>query len=215
MVEALIDAYGEDIGCGYDIGCRFSATIRDSLIGPRAKEAGFRCLVGSFHGHAHNRLCQLSNLATYVKGLGLEDLEGCERFFSRSNALASALRYASIFHRIQKIAQYAKHCDENDTSQNLSKSANKILAYAVTNMITGKFLVNNYRQALKIIAGEGSLSTAMKSRGISADDFEQWLVEERAYLKSLGKEPEEETLNLDYFQKLLELRRLECVSTGA
>lgn len=121
MVDALIEAYGNDIGCGYDIGCRFSATIRKSAIGAKAKKANFRCLVGSFHGHAHNRLCQLKNLATYVKGLGLEDLEGCERFFSRSNALASSLRYASVFHRIQKIAQFAKHCDETDTLQNLSK----------------------------------------------------------------------------------------------
>lgn len=121
VVEALLDAYGDDIGCGYDIGCRFSATIRKSPLGQRAKKSGFRCLVGSFHGHAHNRLCQLSNLATYVKGLGLEDLEGCERFFSRSNALASALRYASIFHRIQKIAQYVNHLDETDTLQNICK----------------------------------------------------------------------------------------------
>ncbi|KAJ7603085.1 hypothetical protein B0H17DRAFT_1222587 [Mycena rosella] len=46
-----------------------------------------------------HRLCQLQLLANYIKGLGLEDLEGCERFFSKSNGLARSVRYASRFHR--------------------------------------------------------------------------------------------------------------------
>ena len=55
-------------------------------------------LVGVFHGHAHCQLCQLENLATYINGLGLEDLETCERTFSKSNALATMTRHASMFH---------------------------------------------------------------------------------------------------------------------
>ena len=90
-------------------------------LGPRARQLRHTCLVGAFHGHAHNRLCQLSHLATYVKGLGLEDLEGCERAFSKSNALAAALRYASIFHRKQAIAAYFEHNDTFEVYQNLSK----------------------------------------------------------------------------------------------
>jgi len=77
-------------------------------------------LVGIFHGHAHNRLCQLQYLATYVKGMGLEDLEGCERFFSKSNALATSVRHSSIFHRKQKITEFVRHMDTNETYQNLS-----------------------------------------------------------------------------------------------
>jgi hypothetical protein len=53
--------------------------------------------------------------------MGLEDLEGCERFFSKSNALASSLRYASIFHRQQKIVEFMKHMDVFETYYNLSK----------------------------------------------------------------------------------------------
>jgi hypothetical protein len=36
--------------------------------------------------------------------MGLEDLEGCERFFSRSNAMAGLVRYASTFHRLQTLS---------------------------------------------------------------------------------------------------------------
>ena len=53
--------------------------------------------------------------------MGLEDLEGGERYFSKSNALASSIRHASVFHRKQKIVEFAKHMDQNETYQNLSK----------------------------------------------------------------------------------------------
>lgn len=71
--------------------------------------------------------------------------------------------------------------------------------------------MNNYKQALKILAGENALQEAMKARGIKGQDFTQWLIDEKEYLVALGKEPAEETLQLDYFQKLLELCRLEYV----
>jgi hypothetical protein len=120
VVEVLLDALGIRLGAGYDIGCKFGTTLDLSELGPLARQLDYKSLVGSFHGHAHNRLCQLSHLATYVKGMGLEDLEGCERFFSKSNALASSLRYASVFHRQQKIVEFIKHMDAFETSRNLS-----------------------------------------------------------------------------------------------
>lgn len=119
-VKALLDAFGIDIGGGYDIGCKFGITLSRSPLGSRAKSLNYRALVGSFHGHAHNRLCQLRFLATYVKGMGLEDLEGGERFFSKSNALASAIRHAGVFNRKQRIVGFAIHMDQNETYQNLS-----------------------------------------------------------------------------------------------
>lgn len=119
IVEALLDAFGPNIGGGYDIGCKFGMTLARSELGPRARELHYQALVGSFHGHAHNRLCQLRNLATYVPGMGVEDLECCKRFFS--NALASSLWYTSIFHRQQKIVKYIKHNDSFEVFQNLSK----------------------------------------------------------------------------------------------
>lgn len=120
-VKALLDAFGFNIGGGYDIACKFGITLSRSPLGRRAKHLNYKALVGSFHGHAHNRLCQLRFLATYVKGMGLEDLEGGERFFSKSNALASSIRHASVFNRKQKIVEFAKHMDQNETYQNLSK----------------------------------------------------------------------------------------------
>lgn len=119
-VKTLLDAFGAKIGGGYDIGCKFTTTLGRSELGERARELCYTPLVGSFHGHAHNRLCQLSHLATYVEGMGLEDLEGCKQFFSKSNALAASVRYSSVFHRKQRILEYIKHMDTFETSHNLS-----------------------------------------------------------------------------------------------
>ncbi|KAJ7890953.1 hypothetical protein B0H14DRAFT_3081615 [Mycena olivaceomarginata] len=88
------------------------STLKNSELGDKARTNRFKSLVRSFHGHAHNRLCQLSFLATYVEGLGLEDLKGCERYFSRSNALAKSVRYASKFHRRQEITTFMKQIDD-------------------------------------------------------------------------------------------------------
>ncbi|KAJ3519263.1 hypothetical protein NMY22_g13286 [Coprinellus aureogranulatus] len=188
VVEALINVFGKDIGAGYDIGCQFQTTLGQSRLGMRAREAGYKSLVGAFHGHAHNRICQLSHLATYVPGMGIEDLEGCERIFSKSNALANSVRYASRFHRQQSIVEFFKHINVNDASENLSK-----------------FIVNNYRQALLILQGESEVKTTMELRGITSDDVMRWLEEERAYLLALKKEPIEETIHMDYYQQLVKL----------
>src|ERR1700679_590691 len=117
----MLDIFGPDLALGYDIGCRFSTTLDNSPLGDKARKNNHRCLVGAFHGHAHNRLCQSRFLATYVKGLGLEDLEGCERFFAKSNALASSTRYASTFHRRQAISEYATYTGKFETYPNLSE----------------------------------------------------------------------------------------------
>ena len=122
MLARLFNAFGEGLGGGYDIGCRFQTTLNTSSLGPHAEALNFKALVPAFHGHAHRRLCQLRHLALYVQGLGLEDLEGCERTFSKSNGLAAAMHYASIFHRRQAIAGYFQHNDEHEVYQNLSKS---------------------------------------------------------------------------------------------
>jgi hypothetical protein len=121
MIDALLDALGDRLGAGYDIGCHTAATISKSDLNQKASKKLLTMLVGAFHGHGHNRLCQLKYLATYVKGLGLEDLEGCERYFSKSNALAKAVRYASRFHRQQEITTYMKNFDTFETYTNLSE----------------------------------------------------------------------------------------------
>ncbi|KII93196.1 hypothetical protein PLICRDRAFT_383096 [Plicaturopsis crispa FD-325 SS-3] len=194
ITEKLLDAFGDRLGGGYDIGCKFKTTLNNSSLGARARLLHHTSLVGAFHGHAHQRLCQLSHLATYVKGLGLEDLEGCERAFSQSNALAPAIRYASVFHRQQAIATYFEHHDNFEIYANLTT-----------------FLFNNYKQALDILSdGEVALPLAMANLNITDRQvFELWLAEEKEYLVGLQKEPEEETLQMEYWQKLVNLRGSE------
>ncbi|KIJ64310.1 hypothetical protein HYDPIDRAFT_90572, partial [Hydnomerulius pinastri MD-312] len=206
VTAKLMDAFGANLGAGYDIGCRFKTTLSRSSLGPLAQSLHHTSLVNAFHGHAHNRLCQLDNLTTYVEGLGLEDLEGCERTFSKSNGLASAVRYATSFHRRQAIACYFEHNDDYEIFANLST-----------------FLLNNYKQASNILYnGKTSLPLLKRQLGVEDNNvFEHWLSEEREYLKSLLSEPEEETLQMQYWQKLInlsgsekDLRELDANSGG-
>ena len=120
-IEKMLDTFGADLGGGFDVGCHIETTLMNSALGPRAAALNYKSLVDAFHGHAHNRLCQLSHLASYTNGLGIEDLGVCERAFSRSNGLAGIVRHMSIFHRMQAIALYFENTDHLETYQNLSK----------------------------------------------------------------------------------------------
>ncbi|KIN95222.1 hypothetical protein M404DRAFT_34342 [Pisolithus tinctorius Marx 270] len=93
IVSRLMKVFGADLEGGYDIGCQFSTTLAKSVIGKDIEQNQHTCLVPAFHG------------------LGLEDLETCERTFSKSNALASSLCYASAFHHQQAINAYFSHND--------------------------------------------------------------------------------------------------------
>lgn len=44
---------------------------------------------------------------------------------------------------------------------------------------------------------------------INESVFEEWLIEEREYLQGLRKEPEQETLQMEYWQKLVNLQGSE------
>ncbi|KAJ7829012.1 hypothetical protein B0H14DRAFT_3088175 [Mycena olivaceomarginata] len=182
ITNQLLQAFGPDLGVGYDIGCGFSSTVRDSPIGPLAEAMNLKMLVGAFHGHAHNRSCQLKHLATYVLGLGLEDLEMCERFFSKSNGLARGR---------PAIVTYLAHMDTFETYANLSMYF---------------LLVNNYKQALEQIDLEDSLKFAMDQAGISGPEVcEERLKQEQEYLRGLSKEPEAETDQMEYYTRLVHL----------
>ncbi|KAF8187398.1 hypothetical protein K438DRAFT_1907534 [Mycena galopus ATCC 62051] len=174
--NALMDVFGKDIGFGYDIGCGHAKTLKNSPLGPKAKEHNFRMLVGAFHGHAHNRRCQLKYLATYVEGMGIEDLEGCEHLFSKSNRLSRSVRYASVFHRKQTIRAYLAHVDTFDT-------------YAVS-----------------ILDTEKSVKYAMAQAGVTEEMMKTRLEEEKVYLDGLLVEPEEETDQMEYYQQLVNLQ---------
>ncbi|KAG1777172.1 hypothetical protein EV702DRAFT_1045562 [Suillus placidus] len=113
--------------------------------------------------------------------LGLEDLETCE---------PSTLRYASVFHCQQLIAMYFEHNNEYEVYPSL-----------------GTFLHNNYKQALNILSDdEINLKKLMQDIHILDESvFERWLQEERDYLHGLRSEPEHETLQMEYWQKLVNL----------
>ncbi|KAJ7222792.1 hypothetical protein C8J57DRAFT_1440271 [Mycena rebaudengoi] len=200
IVDALLDAFGPKLGVGYDIGCGFGTTVCNSPLGKKAKDLKMKTLVGAFHGHAHNRLCQLEYLANYVPGMGLEDLEGCERLFSKSNFLARSVRYASIFHRKQTIVSYMSHHDDFESYANLSA-----------------FLVNNYWQAIEIIDGEPALQVAMQAAGIQdVSEFRKRLDMEKKYLTDLKTDDKENTLQMEYYQKLVNLEdRKQAIGEGS
>ncbi|KAJ7584894.1 hypothetical protein C8J56DRAFT_789427, partial [Mycena floridula] len=118
ILDCFFGVLPKQLGGGYDIGCSFDVTLRKSRLGPKALEALYASLVGLFHGYSHNRLCQLLKLVLYLDGMGLEDFETCERYFSASNGLATTIRHASIFHRRQAISEYARHYDSFHTYAN-------------------------------------------------------------------------------------------------
>jgi hypothetical protein len=72
--------------------------------------------------------------------------------------------------------------------------------------------VNNYKQALSILDSRPALEKSMKNLGVETEAaFEGWLEEEYAYLSGLLKEPLEETLQMEYYQKLVSLEDSEYV----
>ena len=119
IVNRLIDVFGTKIGCAYDIGCAFSKTLENSSLSQKANDAAFRLMVGAFHGHAHNRRCQLQWHPLYIRGTGHSEGEGCEHVFSSSNDLARSTRHATRFHRHQSIEEHFNFWDQ-DKYANLS-----------------------------------------------------------------------------------------------
>ncbi|KIO08868.1 hypothetical protein M404DRAFT_133564, partial [Pisolithus tinctorius Marx 270] len=85
---------------------------------------------------------------------------------------------------------YFEHNDELEVYANLTK-----------------FLLNNYKQALDLLSnGRLTLERLMRELGVSdPDTFKLWLDEEREYLGSLLREPVEETLQMEYWQRLVNL----------
>jgi hypothetical protein len=76
--------------------------------------------------------------------------------------------------------------------------------------IAGKFLVDNYHQALEILEGEAALLALTRQHGVTDTSvFKDWLVEEKKYLEGLLAEPPEETLEMDYYEARVRLDGFE------
>ncbi|KAG1800235.1 uncharacterized protein HD556DRAFT_1207086, partial [Suillus plorans] len=87
IIKKLLAVYGKNGGCAYDIGCTFSKTLSNSSLGTQAHELDFRLMMGAFHGHTHNRRCQLNWHPMYIPGIGHTEGKGCEHIVSSSNEL--------------------------------------------------------------------------------------------------------------------------------
>ncbi|KAJ6609004.1 hypothetical protein B0H10DRAFT_2166451 [Mycena sp. CBHHK59/15] len=161
MVRHLLDKYGADIGIGYDIMCAFWKTLRRSSLSADVTAMRLRGVVPAFHGHAHNRACQIGWHQLYVDGVGLEDFEECERTFALSNHLASSTRLATVFHRQQQIEEHFQFHDQDKHA------------------LSGDFIYQNYRQALeKIALNREQLAELEQSLGTTAEDYEKDHLEE-------------------------------------
>jgi hypothetical protein len=209
MVNKLMDVYGSNIACGYDIGCAFTKTLASSSLGRRARELHLRLLTGAFHGHSHHRGCQLDYHPQYIKGIGLTDAEGCERIFSASNAIASGTRHASKFHRHQAIEEHFAFWDE-DKYAALSEC---LVQFGTGQSLThprllGTFLHNHYREALAIVQSWPAQMAQISSQlQVTEADFESYLEQERQYLCSRTHEPQEESLRFHYVETLEQLAK--------
>ncbi|KAF8525693.1 hypothetical protein JB92DRAFT_2535410, partial [Gautieria morchelliformis] len=180
-IDRLLSVLPPGLGLGYDIACSFSMTLRQSLLGKRQQMTGLRMVVPAFHGHAHNRFCQLGSHILMSQGFGLEDLETCERVFSASNSVARLTRHATQFHRRQFIEMFFRQWDAEKYEH------------------LGQFLLNNYKQALEILRDMPvRIQSLLPGRHISDAQFSTWLQEEHKYLNSKKSEPEKDILATQY-----------------
>ncbi|TFK65041.1 hypothetical protein BDN72DRAFT_736735, partial [Pluteus cervinus] len=194
VVNKLLDTYGKNQLPGYDIGCTFEKTTDKSSIGPKARELNLQFVVDSFHGHAHNRPCQLNYHPLYRNGVGLEDFGTCERIFSCSNSVARLIRHSSHFHWRQFIDLHFTQWDE-DRYEDLSN-----------------FLLNNYKQAVRIITSYTPIVEKLKDTlQITDDDFPRWILEEKEYLASLSKKEKISQDAVSYVTRLSALEAFEYV----
>jgi hypothetical protein len=73
-------------------------------------------------------------------------------------------------------------------------------------------LCSKYQRALEIKSMYSALRQSMWELSMqSRDEFETWREKEKAHLCSLSKEPKQETLEMEYFQKLVNLRDTKYV----
>jgi hypothetical protein len=87
-------------------------------------------VVLAFHGHGHNRSCQVSWHPMYIDGIGMEDFAECECTFSLSNNLAAATHLATPFHCHQEIEEHFKfHDDDKHAQSGLSRRVISILSF--------------------------------------------------------------------------------------
>ncbi|KIK13833.1 hypothetical protein PISMIDRAFT_118100 [Pisolithus microcarpus 441] len=145
-------------------------------------------MVGAFHGHAHNCMCQLDWHPQYIQGTGHTEGEGCEHIFAASNELARSTRHATLFHRHQAIEQHFAFWD-----------ANKYAALS-------KYLRVHFEEMVRAISTLASeLDVIKKEYNLIDNDFVRFHADERSYLENLKQPAVCDQLLICYVQILDEL----------
>lgn len=189
ITPQIISIICDPVLLGFDIGCTFKTTLKNSSISAAFEACRSHVCVNAFHGYSHSYPCQLSNHPNVTEGMGIEDLETLERVFSSSNQLASVTRYASAFRRILLINFYFRQWDEEK----------------YTNL--GLFLYNNYIQALDIIQTKKHVvEESMSSMKLSYEDLEKLKKEEHQYFENLKDESPWDLHAIAYVEALQDLR---------
>ncbi|KAG1870917.1 hypothetical protein F4604DRAFT_1881226 [Suillus subluteus] len=191
-IHWLMEVYQRPFVYGYDIKCMFEKIISRSSLSSTVHQLGVDGVVNGFHGHAHNRLCQVQHHCKYKVRAGKEDFETCERMFSESNGVAPEIRNASEFHRHQVL-------DEHFRFSKLDKYAS-----------LSTFIYHNYVQALDSIRTNEDF---LHQFPMSPDDFEADLSDERLYLQTAASKRKEDSVEIDYVKALLELEDAEDFQT--
>lgn len=103
MLEYVVGCHGERGRCGYDIGCDFASTLRNSILSDECKNVTM--VNALMHSFAHDWLCQLQyNPRRLLAGIdGMTDYEDNERLYKFLNGSAATGRVSSKFHRAQKL----------------------------------------------------------------------------------------------------------------
>ncbi|KAI5992334.1 hypothetical protein EDC04DRAFT_2587023 [Pisolithus marmoratus] len=83
-VNQLLNVCGQGQAVGHDIGCASKKTISASSLGAKAQEKQLKVVVNTFHGFAHNCMCQLQNHPLYQLGFGNKALQAFHNFSSQN-----------------------------------------------------------------------------------------------------------------------------------
>ncbi|KAK7060534.1 hypothetical protein VNI00_001300 [Paramarasmius palmivorus] len=167
IVNRLMDDFGLDLCVAYDIMCAFFKTLTRSRLGSKVKSSRLTGVVPAFHGHAHNRKCQLRWHPQYRFGVGIEDFEECERFFSRSNLLASLTRLATYFHRRQLLLQHFHFNDEDKHA------------------LSGNFIYQTYRRVVqRLLENTHAYHESLKRFEMTPTTCEDLLASEREHFEN-------------------------------
>jgi hypothetical protein len=216
VLNRLFELYGPNLALGYDIACAFMKTVANSSLGVKAKQLRLRGVVPAFHGHAHNRGCQVHWHPRYIPGIGIEDFEECERFFSGSNALAACTRLSSEFHRRQQILEYINF---HDLDKHAESGECLLIHFShpglCLTIYTGNFIYQNYKQALDRIQTDSvKLQVLSAQLGTGPEDYEAYLNSEREYLLRLQTEPADVSRTVEYMECLSRLENALYVFLG-